>query len=289
MRVLLAGARGQLGFELTRRVPPGVELVAVDIGELDITSREAVLEYCRQTCPDLVINAAAYTAVDRAETEPDLAFAVNAAGAAHLAEGIQGGSGRLLQVSTDFVFDGSAGRPYRPDDPTAPLGVYGASKLEGESRVRALLGDRVLIVRTAWLYSVHGANFVKTMLRLMREKGRVQVVCDQVGTPTWAGTLAEAIWALVEKPVFGRILHCTDAGVASWYDFAVAVGEEAWKLGLLAARPEVLPIPSCRYPTAARRPAYSVLDKTETWDLLGRPAGHWRAALRRMLEEVGGA
>ncbi len=289
MKVLLAGARGQLGFELLRRVPPGVEVVAVDLEELDITSREAVLEFCKQIRPDLVINAAAYTAVDRAEAEPDPAYAVNAGGAAHLAEGIQEEGGRLVQISTDFVFDGSSGRPYRPDDPPAPLCVYGASKLEAERRVRAMLGSRVLVLRTAWLYSVHGGNFVKTMLRLMREKGRVQVVCDQVGTPTWAGTLAEAIWMLASRDCFGRTLHCTDAGVASWYDFAVAIGEEACNLGLLGSQPEVIPIPSSRYPTAARRPAYSVLDKTETWDVLGGPAPHWRTTLRRMLEELAGA
>ncbi len=289
MKVLLAGARGQLGFELMRRVPPGVEVVAVDIGELDITSRDGVLEFCRQTRPDLVINAAAYTAVDRAEAEPEVAFAVNARGAAHLAEAIQNESGRLVQISTDFVFDGNTGRPYRPDDPPAPLGVYGSSKLEAEQQVRALLGSRVLVLRTAWLYSVHGGNFVKTMLRLMREKGRVQVVCDQVGTPTWAGTLAETIWTLASRDCFGRTLHCTDAGVASWYDFAVAIGEEACSLGLLGFQPEVMPISSSRYPTAARRPAYSVLDKSETWDLLGGPAPHWRTTLRRMLEELAGA
>lgn len=285
LRVLVTGCRGQLGFELMRRVPIGFEVQGVDLEDLDITDQPAVQEFCRGTRPDLIINAAAYTAVDRAESEPQAAFAVNAGGAEHLAAALSA-SGRMIQVSTDFVFDGSSGTPYRPDSQPRPLGVYGASKLEGERRTRSILGERLLILRTAWLYSAHGANFVKTMLRLMRERGQVQVVADQTGTPTWAGTLAETIWALAGMGCSGRTLHCTDAGTASWYDFATAVAEEACALGLLPSLPEVFPIPASRYPTPARRPFYSVLDKTETWDLLGVAAPHWRAALRRMMGEL---
>jgi dTDP-4-dehydrorhamnose reductase len=287
LKVLLTGSQGQLGYELERTVPQDVELTAVDIGELDITRPAAVSDFCRRLAPDLVINAAAYTAVDRAESEAAAAFAVNALGPGHLAAALPEGS-RMIQVSTDFVFDGAAGSPYQPDSLPAPLGVYGASKLEGERQVAGKLGSRALILRTAWLYSSHGANFVKTMLKLLRERESVGVVSDQTGTPTWAGNLARTIWDLAQRSEgFGRILHCTDAGVATWYDFAVAIAEEAQGLGLLDRPAAVLPIPSSRYPTPARRPAFSVLDKTETWTLLGEAAPHWRASLRQMLGELG--
>lgn len=283
--ILLVGAQGQLGWELQRTAPAGLTLHALDRAALDITDAAAVQACVEALRPGLIINAAAYTAVDRAEQEPALAYAVNRDGPAHLAAAAAACGARLVHVSTDFVFDGTLGRPYRPEDPVKPLGVYGASKAAGEAAVREALGGAALILRTAWVYSAHGANFVKTMLRLMRERERLGVVADQVGTPTWARDLARALWRAAELGLTGTH-HWTDAGVASWYDFAVAIQEEALALGLLTRPIPIDPIATADYPTPARRPAYSVLDKTAFWTALGRPAGHWRVGLRGMLKEL---
>jgi dTDP-4-dehydrorhamnose reductase len=192
---------------------------------------------------------------------------------------------RLVHLSTDFVFDGSSGRPYTPRDRPAPLGVYGRTKLASE-QVALGLGEQAVVVRTAWVYSRHGQNFVRTMLQLMREQDGVGVVSDQVGTPTWARSLAEALWAVAGLPSLHGVLHWTDAGVASWYDFAVAIQEEALAAGLLERAVPVRPLSSREYPTAARRPAYSVLSKGESWAVLGFTPPHWRVNLRLMLQEL---
>ena len=287
MRVLLTGAAGQLGWELQRTVPQGVALVAVDRAGLDITNPETVMTVVAEEQPQAIINAAAYTAVDRAEAEPERARLVNTQGAVNLAEAARANNAFLVQLSTDFVFDGTSFRPYGPEAMPAPLGVYGTTKLAGEEAVRQRLDERCAIVRTAWLYSSYGRNFVKTMLRLMAERDEVRVVADQVGTPTWAWGLAAAVWQLARRNLPGTH-HWTDAGVASWYDFAVAIQEEAVALGILDRMIPVVPITTAGYPTPARRPPYSVLDKTSTWALLGGPAPHWRAQLRRMLHEYRG-
>jgi dTDP-4-dehydrorhamnose reductase len=286
MRVVVTGVRGQLGAELLRTRPHNVEVIGIDLEELDICEGAAVRSWMARTQPRLIINAAAYTAVDRAESEPDLADAVNAGGAANLAVAAREVESRLVQISTDFVFDGSLARPYRPEDPPMPLSVYGASKFSGEERTREEHPAGTLVLRTAWLYSSHGVNFVKTMLNLMSQRDRVEVVCDQIGTPTWARSLAEAIWSLADQDVWGRILHWTDSGVASWYDFAVAIAEEGKSLGLLERVPEIVPIRAEAFPAAARRPHFSVLDKSETSRILGCPAPHWRSSLRLMLAEL---
>ena len=287
MKVLLTGANGQMGWELQRTMPEGVQMLALDSAALDITDLQAVAALVARERPAVIINAAAYTAVDTAEMEPERARLVNGQGVACLAEAARAHGARLVQPSTDFVFDGSKSRPYEPADPPSPLGVYGASKLAGEEAVRRILGDDGLVIRTAWLYSAHGHNFVKTMLRLMGERQELRVVADQVGTPTWARGLAEAIWQLVRMGASG-IHHWTDGGVASWYDFAVAIQEEALALGVLDRAIPILPIATSDYPTPAQRPAYSVLDKTATWAMLGGPAPHWRFQLRRMLHEYRG-
>lgn len=279
MRVLLAGGGGQLGRALLRGRPEGVEVTAPGSAELDITSRNDVLALVRALRPDVVINAAAWTNVDAAEQARESAFAVNADGPGWLAEAASDAGARLIQVSTDYVFDGRQGRPYRPDDPTTPLGVYGASKLEGERRVRAVLGDHALILRTAWVYSHERHNFLLTMLRLMRERDALSIVDDQIGTPTHAVGLAAVIWRWLALDGPGGIHHWTDAGVASWYDFAVAIRDEAAEMGLLPRRVPVIPIPGCDYPTPAPRPACSVLDKTSTREILGENGRHWREAL----------
>jgi dTDP-4-dehydrorhamnose reductase len=284
VKALVFGAGGQVGRALMETAPRGCEIRAFDRASCDIAEPGAAEHLIREARPDLVINAAAYTAVDRAESEPDLAEAVNAVAPDRIAAASAAVGARQVFISTDFIFDGSSSRPYRPDDPPAPLGVYGRTKLAGESAVRAA-DPQALIVRTAWVHAATGANFVNTMLRLMRDRDTVSVVADQVGTPTYARSLASAIWTLAEANAAGTY-HFTDAGVASWYDFAVAIFEEGRAAGLLERPVSVIPISTADYPTAARRPAFSVLDKSATWPLLGGPAPHWRANLREALKEL---
>jgi dTDP-4-dehydrorhamnose reductase len=278
MKVLLAGSNGQLGRALQASVPPGVTLVAPPEADFDITDDAAVARAIATHAPDLVLNAAAYTAVDKAEAEPERARLVNATAVAHLAAHAPA----LIHVSTDFVFDGTAHRPIPPEASPNPVGAYGRSKLEGEQA--ALTNPRPLVVRTAWVYAATGANFVHTMLRLMASRDEVRVVADQLGTPTHAASLARALWSLIAARATG-LHHFTDAGCASWYDFAMAIQEEALALGLLSKAVPVLPIRTRDYPTPARRPAYGVLDKTETWAITGVP-NHWREELRRCLKEM---
>lgn len=284
MRVLLAGGSGQLGRELQRCQPAYTELLALGSQELDLREAEAVAARVTAFQPQVIINAAAYTAVDRAESEEEAAFGVNSQGAANLAQAARTVGAYCLQISTDFVFDGAQSRPYLPTDRPNPLGVYGASKLAGEQLARAAYPEGLAIVRTAWLYSAFGNNFVTTMLRLMGERENLRVVADQIGTPTWGRGLAEALWRMCRVRPKG-IHHWTDAGVASWYDFAVAIQEEGLGCGLLAREIPLLPFNTVDYPTPARRPSYSVLDKTGTWAALGMTPSHWRVALRRMLHE----
>lgn len=274
-----------MGQELLRTAPAAVECLAVRRGELDISDAASVKAMINRVQPDLVINAAAYTAVDKAESEPELALQINGHGAGFIAAACAESGARLMHISTDFVFDGNSARPYEPESPTAPLGEYGRSKLAGEQAVAAAL-PAALILRTAWVYSAFGANFVKTMLRLMADRDELAVVSDQVGTPTWAQGLANALWLAVDKPDLQGMFHWTDAGVCSWYDFAVAIAEEGHAMGLLSRAPRVRPIPGSAYPTPAARPAYSVLDKDSTWAALDTSGEHWRVQLRKMLQEL---
>jgi len=284
MKVLLAGANGQLGRELQRCLPDGIELLGLGSQELDIRNGEAVATRVSESKPQVLINAAAYTAVDKAESEQEKAFAVNSQGAANLAMAARETGAYYLQVSTDFVFDGKQSSPYLPTDRTNPLGVYGASKLAGEQLVLAAYPAGTAVIRTAWLYSSFGNNFVTTMLRLMAERESLGVVADQVGTPTWGRNLAETLWRMCQVKPTG-IYHYTDTGVASWYDFAMAIQEEGLACGLLARKIPILPINTVDYPTPAKRPSYSVLDKTETWAALSLTPLHWRVALRQMLSD----
>ena len=268
---------------MVRSRPDGVLLDARNRGELDLTDTDAVRRAAEETRPDVVVNAAGYTAVDAAERDAATAFTLNHAAVATLAEACSETGARLVQISTDFVFDGAASRPYPADGPVGPQGVYARSKAAGEAA--ALAAPGALVVRTAWVYAAEGRNFPLTMLRLFRERSAIRVVADQIGTPTHAASLARALWALILGGAEG-IHHFTDAGTASWYDFAVAVAEEALARGLIGALPQLTPIRTEDYPTPAVRPPYSVLDKTATWALLGGPAAHWRDELRRMLDEV---
>ena len=288
MKVLITGADGQVGWELQQTGPADVEITALRRADLDITNLSAVRSVIQQLQSDLVINAAAYTAVDKAEEEAERAYGVNEDGAANIARAVKDCSARLIHLSTDFVFDGNQLKPYLPEDEPKPTGVYGASKLQGERAVVAETNGRAVVLRTAWVYSVHGSNFVKTMLRLMAERDELKIVADQVGTPTWAKELAKAIWLIADKTDMQGMYHWTDDGMASWYDFAVAIQKEARELGLLQKSIPVKPIKTEEYPTPAKRPPYSVLDKTSTCMALGYTPPHWRESLRRMLVEFKG-
>ncbi len=297
MKVLITGKNGQLGSELQRSCPDNIEIQCFDSQSLDITDIAVVNEILISFSPDIVINAAAYTAVDKAESDINAAYAVNHTGAANLATACKAINAKLIHISTDFVFDGTKSTPYVSADATNPLGVYGASKLAGEQAIGRILGSQATIVRTAWVYSQFGNNFVKTMLRLMSEKEQLGVVYDQVGTPTWAAGLANMLWALVQKSSDKvgaesktlnqtTILNWTDAGVASWYDFAVAIQELAIEQGLLNKAIPISAIPASSYPTPAKRPAFSIIDKTEAEELTGVKTIHWRAQLKSMLAEL---
>ena len=269
------------------RVPAGVDVRAPVRSALDIGDRAQVDAYVASLRPDVIINAAAYTAVDKAESDEAGAARVNADGARNLARAlVDWPRARLIHISTDFVFDGRACAPYAPTAAAAPLGVYGASKLAGEHAVLGTLENRAIVVRTAWVYAAYGRNFLLTMLRLMAERGEVRVVADQVGTPTAALPLAQVLWRFARQPGIAGVFHWTDAGVASWYDFAVAIAEEAAAIGLLRRAVTVVPIATDEYPTPAKRPAYSVLDKRATVAALGIRPRHWRAELRSVLGEL---
>jgi dTDP-4-dehydrorhamnose reductase len=284
LKALIFGATGQVGAALAACVPQGVELVALDRRASDFARDGDVERAVNRAQPDLVINAAAYTAVDRAETEESLAERINGVAPGRIAAAAKDCGARFIHISTDFVFDGSGSHPYLPEDQAAPLGAYGRTKLAGERAVAASY-PKALIVRTAWVYAARGTNFLNTMLRLMRERDEIAVVDDQVGTPTYVRSLAVALWKLSAMPSSG-VLHYTDSGVASWYDFAVAIAEEGAAAGLLDRPVTVRPIASKDYPTPAHRPAYSVLDKRTTWELLGKAAPHWRACLREAIGEL---
>jgi len=285
VKVLVTGAGGQLGQELQRTVPKAHELVALSSAELDVTDGKQIERALAGYEPAVVINTAGYTAVDKAESERERAQAVNGEAPGLLAGATLARGIRLVHVSTDFVFDGKKGSPYLPDDMPNPLGVYGETKLAGESAVIAADPD-ALVMRTAWVYSAHGQNFVNTMLRLMRERTSLSVVADQVGTPTSARGLAQTVWRTVDLPEMKGVHHWTDAGVASWYDFAVAIQEEAHAWGLLDRAIPIRPIRTQDYPTPAQRPSYSVLDKTATWAALGFTPPHWRVSLREMIQSL---
>lgn len=285
MKMLLLGSGGQLGWELTRSCPANVDLTAFDYPQVDFNQAHSIETCILNSDPDWIINAAAYTAVDKAEEENELARQINHNAVAQIAQTAKAKNKKLIHISTDFIFNGQSCKPYGIDSQPCPVSVYGQTKLDGENVVKQVMGKDAAIIRTAWLYSSHGTNFVKTMLKLMKEKPALQVIDDQIGTPTWAHGLAGCVWAAVAQD-FSGTAHWTDAGVASWYDFAVAIQEEAIALALLDKPIPVTPIPSANYPTPAQRPPYSVLEKTDTWQALIQTPVHWRVQLRKMLKEL---
>lgn len=284
MKILVTGAQGQLGQTLQALAPADVKMVCVDLPELDIAEKNPVQAMVQREAPDVIVNCAAYTAVDLAESEPEVARRVNADGPRILAAASIDTGARLIHISTDFVFGGQAGKPYSPDSIADPLSVYGHSKWEGERGIRETLPDSSIVLRTAWLYSEYGGNFVSTMLRLFSERDEISVVNDQTGSPTWCHSVAQAIFVFVGEPALAGTYHWTDSGQTSWYDFARAIQEEAVKLGMINKATRIVPIPSSDYPTPATRPAYSVLDCSSTATELGLQQTPWRQNLRGMLE-----
>ncbi|MEG5039554.1 MULTISPECIES: dTDP-4-dehydrorhamnose reductase [unclassified Microcoleus] len=285
MKILLAGGSGQLAQELQPILLSSGEVIAVDRTRLDLSQPESIRQAMAEIQPDLVVNAGAYTAVDKAESEPELANAVNGIAPGILAEECEKLGASLMHFSTDYVFDGSHGSAYLETDSTNPLGTYGKSKLAGEEAIRKA-GNRHIIIRTAWVYGNGGkGNFVKTMLRLGKEREEIRVVADQIGSPTWTGDLSAAtsqIIPLLGSESFGTY-HYTNSGVCSWYDFAIAIFEEAAQLGFPLKIQRVIPITTAEYPTPAKRPAFSVLSTVKISALLGTYPPHWRQGLRQML------
>ena len=288
MKILLLGGNGQVGTECRRALAGlGELIVATRAGEhgvaADFSAPETLRALVQETAPDVVVNAAAYTAVDKAESEPDAAFLVNAESPRVLAEACQAANAYLLHYSTDYVFDGQGSQPYRPDEATAPLGVYGASKLAGEMAIRAS-GCQHAILRTAWVYAHHGKNFLLTMLRLAAERDELRVVADQYGTPTPAALIADVtahILAKTERP--SGTWHLTPTGSTTWHGFAEAIVEGAHAQGLLAKKTPVCPITTADFPTPAKRPAYSVLDVTSLERDFALTLPDWRSGLQQVL------
>lgn len=281
MKILVTGANGQLGRALCTLDSSQYQLVGFDSRTLDVCDPSAIEEKLNIVQPDFVFNAAAYTAVDQAEDDAGRAYEVNATAVGHLASACLQYGAKLVHFSTDYVFDGMNSSPYLTDDQTNPQSVYGASKLAGEQ----LIGDDALIIRTSWVYDALGKNFVTTVLKLLGEHARLTIVSDQVGSPTSATSLAKTSLLLAAKGAKG-VYHVTDEGVASWYDFAIAIQEEALSLGLLQNERQIIPIRTTDYPTRAKRPSYSVLDKSKTRDLLGGQLPYWRSQLRLILKDL---
>jgi len=285
MKILLAGGSGRLAQEVQPILLSSGEVIAVDRTRLDLSQPESIRQAMTEILPDLVVNAGAYTAVDKAESEPELAHAVNGIAPGILAEECEKQGATLIHFSTDYVFDGSHGSAYLETDSTNPLGTYGKSKLAGEAAILKS-GNRHIIIRTAWVYGNGGkGNFVKTMLRLGKEREEIRVVADQIGSPTWTLDLSAAtsqIIPLLGPETFGTYQY-TNSGVCSWYDFAIAIFEEAAKLGLPLKVQRVIPITTAEYPTPAKRPAFSVLSTVKISALLGTHPPHWRQGLRKML------
>jgi len=287
-RVLLLGANGQLGTEFVRLLNGKYELTALTRAEADFSRPEQVRKIVVDLKPEIILNAAAYTAVDRAESEPELAFLVNAKTPEILAQEAARYGGLLVHYSTDYVFDGSKTCPWVEDDPTGPLSVYGSSKLAGEQAIAAQ-GGKYLIFRTSWVFAPHGKNFLLTILRLARDRDKLTIVADQKGAPTSALAIARATGQVfeagAERFCASGVYHLTCAGETTWHGFAEAIIEEA-SYALEGKRPEVLPIPSLQYPTPATRPANSVLDNSKLFRTFGVSLPHWREALSEAVSQL---
>jgi dTDP-4-dehydrorhamnose reductase len=284
MKVVIIGKSGQLANELVAELPEAVEVLSLGRNDVDITSYNELSTRVQQFKPNVIINASAYTAVDKAESDSDAAFALNEKAVQIMANVAKENNCRFLHVSTDFVFDGESNLAYDVSDNTNPTSVYGASKLSGELAITKTYPENSAIVRTSWVYSTFGNNFVKTMLRLMKEKEQLGVVGDQIGCPTNAKGLAQFLWLLASHNDLKQVYHWSDAGVASWYDFAVAIQELGLEHGLLDKKIPISAIPSSAYPTPAKRPKFSLLNSFEANLLMKQ--GHWREQLECCLLQM---
>jgi dTDP-4-dehydrorhamnose reductase len=288
--ILVTGASGQLGQTLARlwvEAPiPQFQFSALPRAQLDIGKPDLAAAVLNELKPTVIVNAAAYTQVDKAESDSDAAYLINEAGTASLALWAAHNGAQILHISTDFVFDGVKPNPYLPDDQTRPLGVYGASKLAGEKALQAASNGNSAIIRTSWLYSEYGSNFVKTMLRLMAERDALSVVDDQIGSPTSTHSLARLIFAMIQKRDYRGIYHWNDGGSISWFEFAQQIKGQALQAGLLKKTIPITPIATSEYPTPALRPAYSVLDRSRALDEFECPALDWKQQLADVIAEL---
>jgi dTDP-4-dehydrorhamnose reductase len=285
VRVLVTGAKGQLGRELLRRVSGDTVVIGLAREEGDITNPDALASAFESFSPDVVINAAAYTAVDKAETEKDRARAVNATGAGNVGRAAKKAGARVVHVSTDYVFDGRGSIPYPTTAPTNPLNVYGETKRDGEKEILSV-DSSALIVRTGWLYSSLEQSLVGKIVAGLRRGDQLRFVNDRVGGPTSAGDLAEALWECVARPSITGIQHWVNSGTATWYEFASRIRSRSLELGAVSECPPIDAIPGSQYRADAARPNYSVLDATGLWSALGRPARHWHLALDDVIREL---
>lgn len=282
MNILVTGANGQLGNEMQVLARENLQhtYFFTDVQELDICDEQAVYAYVSEHKIDIIVNCAAYTAVDKAEDNVELCDKLNNIAPGYLARAAQANGAAMIQVSTDYVFDGTAHIPYTEEEPTCPASVYGSTKLAGEQNVMDHCG-KAMVIRTAWLYSIYGNNFVKTMIRLGQERDSLGVIFDQIGTPTYANDLAQAIFAAINKGVVRGIYHFSDEGVCSWYDFTIAIHRLA---GIASCK--VKPLHTADYPAKAPRPHYSVLDKTKIKDTFGIEIPHWEESLKRCINQL---
>lgn len=289
-KVLVTGAKGQVGSELVKAAPAGFTVIGLGSNELDITNQQQVTAVMAQYKPDLIINAAAYTAVDKAESDIETAFAVNEKAVALLAQAAYDADIPLFHISTDYVFDGQASTPYKETDTVNPQSVYGASKLAGEQALERTHAKHI-ILRTSWVFGATGNNFVKTMLRLGKEREELSVVADQYGCPTSARSIAEVLWQLAEKYVAERTLpwgiyHFSNSPACTWHEFACEIFEQAVKAGVLERKPVVHLISTAEYQTPAKRPAWSVLNFSKSESMLGGKAVYWPSELRLVLQQL---
>lgn len=282
MNILVTGANGQLGNEMQVLARENLQhtYFFTDVQELDICDEQAVYTYVSEHKIDIIVNCAAYTAVDKAEDNVELCDKLNNIAPGYLARAAQANGAAMIQVSTDYVFDGTAHIPYTEEEPTCPASVYGSTKLAGEQNVMDHC-EKAMVIRTAWLYSIYGNNFVKTMIRLGQERDSLGVIFDQIGTPTYANDLAQAIFAAINKGVVRGIYHFSDEGVCSWYDFTIAIHRLA---GIASCK--VKPLHTADYPAKAPRPHYSVLDKTKIKDTFGIEIPHWEESLKRCINQL---
>lgn len=282
MNILVTGANGQLGNEMQVLAKENLQhtYFFTDVQELDICDEQAVYAYVSEHKIDVIVNCAAYTAVDKAEDDAEFCDKLNNVAPGYLARAAQANRAAMIQVSTDYVFDGTAHIPYTEDQPTCPTSVYGSTKLAGEQNVMNHC-EKAMVIRTAWLYSIYGNNFVKTMIRLGRERESLGVIFDQIGTPTYANDLALAIFAALNKGIVRGIYHFSDEGVCSWYDFTIAIHRLA---GITSCK--VKPLHTADYPAKAPRPHYSVLDKTKIKETFGIEIPHWEESLKRCINQL---